>query len=144
MQIDSGSLTNFVWLWMSLLSPPGPEIGVSLFLTRMTFYFDWFLQPGCEEPFTFEMELDDLPKERLKELIFEETLEFHRRLEQSQQMMQQWKHARIYSEKTSKNKIKFIYFLRIQVFFCLFSVFIVAVLFFFFLGWFVRRKIIGS
>jgi len=25
------------------------------------------------EPFTFEMELDDLPKERLKQLIFEET-----------------------------------------------------------------------
>ena len=31
-------------------------------------------QPVAEEPFTFEMELDDLPKERLKELIFQETL----------------------------------------------------------------------
>ncbi len=34
-------------------------------------------QPVCDEPFKFEMELDDLPKERLKQLIFEETLNFH-------------------------------------------------------------------
>jgi len=32
-----------------------------------------WLQPVATEPFTFEMELDDLPKERLKQLIFEET-----------------------------------------------------------------------
>ncbi len=32
------------------------------------------LQPIAEEPFTFETELDDLPKERLKELIFQETM----------------------------------------------------------------------
>jgi mitogen-activated protein kinase 1/3 len=32
------------------------------------------LQPVAEEPFTFETELDDLPKERLKELIFQETV----------------------------------------------------------------------
>lgn len=32
-------------------------------------------QPVAEEPFTFE-ELDDLPKERLKELIFQETARF--------------------------------------------------------------------
>jgi len=31
------------------------------------------LQPVATEPFTFEMELDDLPKERLKQLIFDET-----------------------------------------------------------------------
>ncbi|MBZ3881188.1 Mitogen-activated protein kinase 3 [Sciurus carolinensis] len=30
----------------------------------------------AEEPFTFDMELDDLPKERLKELIFQETARF--------------------------------------------------------------------
>ena len=30
------------------------------------------LQPVAEEPFTFEMELDDLPKERLKEMIWQE------------------------------------------------------------------------
>lgn len=30
----------------------------------------------AEEPFTFNMELDDLPKEKLKELIFEETARF--------------------------------------------------------------------
>jgi len=34
------------------------------------------LQPVAEEPFTFEMELDDLPKEELKELIYQETLKF--------------------------------------------------------------------
>lgn len=32
-----------------------------------------FLQPVATEPFTFEMELDDLPKERLKQLIYDET-----------------------------------------------------------------------
>jgi hypothetical protein len=32
------------------------------------------LQPIAEEPFTFETELDDLPKEKLKELIFKETV----------------------------------------------------------------------
>ena len=31
-------------------------------------------QPVAEEPFTVETELDDLPKERLKELIFQETM----------------------------------------------------------------------
>ncbi len=30
----------------------------------------------AEEPFTFNMELDDLPKEKLKELIYEETARF--------------------------------------------------------------------
>lgn len=34
------------------------------------------VQPVAEEPFTFSMELDDLPKEKLKELIFEETARF--------------------------------------------------------------------
>lgn len=38
--------------------------------------FQTFLQPVAEEPFTFTMELDDLPKEKLKELIFEETARF--------------------------------------------------------------------
>ena len=32
----------------------------------------FFVKPVAEEPFTFEMELDDLPKERLKEMIYEE------------------------------------------------------------------------
>jgi len=39
-------------------------------------YYDPADEPVAEEPFTFEMELDDLPKERLKELIFQETLLF--------------------------------------------------------------------
>jgi len=30
-------------------------------------------QPVADEPFTFETELDDLPKEKLKQMIFEET-----------------------------------------------------------------------
>ncbi len=34
------------------------------------------LQPVAEEPFKFETELDDLPKEELKELIFEEAKKF--------------------------------------------------------------------
>nr|ANG60946.1 extracellular signal regulated kinase [Mizuhopecten yessoensis] len=37
-------------------------------------YYDPADEPIAEEPFTFEMELDDLPKERLKELIYQETL----------------------------------------------------------------------
>ena len=38
--------------------------------THLILYF--FVKPVAEEPFTFEMELDDLPKERLKEMIYEE------------------------------------------------------------------------
>ena len=39
-------------------------------------YYDPADEPVAEEPFKFEMELDDLPKERLKELVFEETVLF--------------------------------------------------------------------
>ncbi|XP_076060196.1 mitogen-activated protein kinase rl isoform X2 [Oratosquilla oratoria] len=39
-------------------------------------YYDPADEPVAEEPFKFEMELDDLPKEKLKELIFEETVVF--------------------------------------------------------------------
>ncbi|XP_025089075.1 mitogen-activated protein kinase 1-like [Pomacea canaliculata] len=39
-------------------------------------YYDPGDEPVAEEPFTFEMELDDLPKEQLKELIYQETLKF--------------------------------------------------------------------
>uniref|UniRef100_A0A2K6F2W7 Mitogen-activated protein kinase n=1 Tax=Propithecus coquereli TaxID=379532 RepID=A0A2K6F2W7_PROCO len=39
-------------------------------------YYDPTDEPVAEEPFTFDMELDDLPKERLKELIFQETARF--------------------------------------------------------------------
>ena len=38
--------------------------------THLILYF--FVKHVAEEPFTFEMELDDLPKERLKEMIYEE------------------------------------------------------------------------
>uniref|UniRef100_A0A0B6ZU88 Protein kinase domain-containing protein n=2 Tax=Arion vulgaris TaxID=1028688 RepID=A0A0B6ZU88_9EUPU len=38
-------------------------------------YYDPADEPVAEEPFTFETELDDLPKERLKDLIFCETVQ---------------------------------------------------------------------
>lgn len=38
-----------------------------------------FLQPVAERPFRFDTELDDLPKETLKRLIFEETILFKQR-----------------------------------------------------------------
>lgn len=39
-------------------------------------YYDPADEPIAEEPFRFETELDDLPKEQLKQLIYEETLRF--------------------------------------------------------------------
>ncbi|XP_040107243.1 mitogen-activated protein kinase 1 [Oryx dammah] len=39
-------------------------------------YYDPSDEPVAEAPFKFDMELDDLPKEKLKELIFEETARF--------------------------------------------------------------------
>jgi len=36
-------------------------------------YYDPQDEPVAEQPFTFDTELDDLPKERLKELIYEAT-----------------------------------------------------------------------
>lgn len=42
-----------------------------------------FFQPVCEEPFTLEMELDDLPKETLKALIFEETENHYKRTQEA-------------------------------------------------------------
>ncbi|KAM9393245.1 mitogen-activated protein kinase 3 [Pholidichthys leucotaenia] len=39
-------------------------------------YYDPTDEPVAEEPFTFSMELDDLPKETLKSLIFQETARF--------------------------------------------------------------------
>uniref|UniRef100_A0A672QG61 Mitogen-activated protein kinase n=1 Tax=Sinocyclocheilus grahami TaxID=75366 RepID=A0A672QG61_SINGR len=39
-------------------------------------YYDPSDEPVAEAPFKFDMELDDLPKETLKELIFEETARF--------------------------------------------------------------------
>ena len=37
-------------------------------------YYDPADEPLAQDPFGFDMELDDLPKEKLKELIFEETV----------------------------------------------------------------------
>lgn len=39
-------------------------------------YYDERDEPVAEQPFRFDMELDDLPKEKLKELVFEETVLF--------------------------------------------------------------------
>lgn len=41
-------------------------------ISKLRFIF----KPVAEAPFKFDMELDDLPKEKLKELIFEETARF--------------------------------------------------------------------
>ncbi|XP_011500468.1 PREDICTED: mitogen-activated protein kinase 1-like isoform X1 [Ceratosolen solmsi marchali] len=41
-------------------------------------YYDPADEPVAEEPFKFDMELDDLPKETLKQYIFEETLLFQK------------------------------------------------------------------
>ena len=43
-------------------------------------YYDPCDEPVAEQPFTFEVELDDLPKERLKELIWEETVLLKQRM----------------------------------------------------------------
>eukprot|EP00118_Oscarella_pearsei_P017338 m.171314 g.171314 ORF g.171314 m.171314 type:complete len:105 (+) comp39053_c1_seq13:3343-3657(+) len=53
---------------------PNKRIAVTdaLAHTYVEQYFDPADEPIAEEPFTFETELDDLPKERLKELIYEE------------------------------------------------------------------------
>ena len=40
------------------------------------------VQLVCEEPFTYEMELDDLPKERLKELIWQEAELHYKRMQE--------------------------------------------------------------
>ena len=46
------------------------------YMTPLLQYYDPADEPIAEEPFRLEMELDDLPKEKLKELIHEETEAF--------------------------------------------------------------------
>ena len=50
-----------------------------ILITQWNKLFIFFHQPVAEQPFNFAMELDDLPKEKLKELIFEETVAFSQR-----------------------------------------------------------------
>jgi len=45
-------------------------------------YYDPQDEPIAEEPFTFNTELDDLPKEKLKEMIFESTMLYGSALDQ--------------------------------------------------------------
>lgn len=39
-------------------------------------HWNYFLQPVADRPFRLDMELDDLPRDELKRLIFEETMRF--------------------------------------------------------------------
>jgi len=52
-------------------------------------YYDPNDEPVAQEPFRLDMELDDLPRERLKELIFEETGSFTPRPQPAPDMAQQ-------------------------------------------------------
>merc|ERR1712137_605775 len=49
-------------------------------------YYDPTDEPTAQEPFRHDMEFDDLPKEKLKELIFEETILFKDRMDREQPM----------------------------------------------------------
>jgi len=51
-------------------------------------YYDPTDEPTAPQPFTFDMELDDLPLPQLKQLIFEETEIIHELLQQQQQQPQ--------------------------------------------------------
>lgn len=60
---------------------PNKRITVEEALAHSYFsqYYDPSDEPVAEEPFNLDMEYDDLPKERLKELVWEEATNFHRR-----------------------------------------------------------------
>uniref|UniRef100_A0A673WZB5 Mitogen-activated protein kinase n=1 Tax=Salmo trutta TaxID=8032 RepID=A0A673WZB5_SALTR len=53
------------------------EVEAALAHPYLEQYYDPTDEPVTEAPFKFDMELDDLPKETLKELIFEETARFN-------------------------------------------------------------------
>uniref|UniRef100_A0AAZ3P5U7 Mitogen-activated protein kinase n=1 Tax=Oncorhynchus tshawytscha TaxID=74940 RepID=A0AAZ3P5U7_ONCTS len=53
------------------------EVEAALAHPYLEQYYDPTDEPVTETPFKFAMELDDLPKETLKELIFEETARFN-------------------------------------------------------------------
>jgi len=59
-----------------LMFNPSTRISVTAALKHpyLEQYYDPADEPVAEVPFSFEMELDDLPKEVLKEMIFEETV----------------------------------------------------------------------
>ncbi|XP_052125141.1 mitogen-activated protein kinase 1 isoform X1 [Frankliniella occidentalis] len=66
---------------------PHNRIGVEEALAHpyLEQYYDPADEPVAEEPFRFSMELDDLPKETLKQYIFDETVLFKTRLTDQQQ-----------------------------------------------------------
>jgi len=57
-------------------------ISIRLRTTIAHYYYEnificlYLLQPVAEEPFRFATELDDLPRETLKQMIFAETVNF--------------------------------------------------------------------
>lgn len=67
---------------------PNNRITVETALAHPYFasYYDPSDEPVAEEPFNYEMELDDLPKERLKALVFEEVLDFRRKQQLTEQL----------------------------------------------------------
>nr|WPC85274.1 extracellular regulated protein kinase [Mytilus coruscus] len=88
--VDSSNETNQVIIPANILKCPW-GFTCKMTCTRITVeqslehpyleqYYDPADEPVAEEPFTFEMELDDLPKERLKELIFQETLDLKKKM----------------------------------------------------------------
>lgn len=60
---------------------PNSRISVEDALAHPYFvhYYDPADEPIASEPFNYEMEVDDLPKERLKEMVYEEAQDFQRR-----------------------------------------------------------------
>jgi mitogen-activated protein kinase 1/3 len=66
---------------------PHKRIGVegSLAHPYLEQYYDPADEPVAETPFRFDTELDDLPKDQLKRLIFEETLIFKQKQQHDQQ-----------------------------------------------------------
>jgi len=49
---------------------------IAVYHYENVFNFLYLLQPVAEEPFRFATELDDLPRETLKQMIFAETVNF--------------------------------------------------------------------
>ncbi len=91
--------------WSEVVGPNAPPHSVDLLDKLLTFdpnfritvetalahpyfasYYEPTDEPVAEEPFNYEMELDDLPKDRLKELVFEEAAAFKRRQQLTEQL----------------------------------------------------------
>lgn len=60
----------FAWPWLAKLH--SKWFLFKVYVYAIGYNFGAYLQPVAKEPFTIETELDDLPKEKLKELVFQE------------------------------------------------------------------------